>query len=431
MKIAVIGSGISGLSAAWLLSCNHKVTLFEAEKRLGGHTHTVDVTVDGVTHPVDTGFLVYNDRTYPNLLALFEMLGVRWAESDMSFSVQAEAEGVEWAGTDLASVFAQKRNLLSPRFWGMLYDIVRFNREGTRLARDDHAATGTLGEFLAKRSYGQAFRDWYLIPMAAAIWSTPAENIRDFPLRTFLRFCHNHGLLQITDRPRWRTVVGGGREYVARMATAITEVRASTPVVAVIRQENGVLVTTALGREEHFDQVVLACHSDQALGLLADASSQERSILGAITYQPNVAVLHTDESFLPRNPKAWAAWNYHAGARLTGSRPVALSYLINKLQPLPFEKPVIVTLNPHRPPAPDKVQGTFKYSHPLFDEAAVAAQGQLDSIQGKAHVWFCGAWTRYGFHEDGLLSGIRVARSLGVHAPWQKVEVQKVEVQDE
>ena len=424
MKIAVIGGGISGLSAAWLLSCNHKVTLFEAERRLGGHTHTVDVMVDGVSHPVDTGFLVYNDRTYPNLIALFETLGIRWAESEMSFSVQAEADGMEWAGTDLASVFAQKRNLLSSRFWAMLSDILRFNREGTKLALDDHGATGTLGQYLDAHAYGKSFRDWYLIPMAAAIWSTPAASIHDFPLCTFLRFCHNHGLLQVTDRPRWRTVVGGGREYVARMAAAIREVHTAAPVVAITRREQSVLVATAQGREEYFDEVVLACHSDQALRILADATRQEKQILGAITYQPNLAVLHTDESFLPKNPKAWAAWNYHAGAGLPDSRPVALSYLINKLQPLPFKTPVIVTLNPHRQPAPDKIQGTFKYLHPLFDEAAVTAQGQLDSIQGKARTWFCGAWTRYGFHEDGLLSGIRVARSLGVSTPWQKVEVQ-------
>ena len=423
MKIAVIGGGISGLSAAWLLSCNHQVTLFEAEKRLGGHTHTVDVSIDGVTHPVDTGFLVYNDRTYPNLLSLFEMLGIRWAESDMSFSVQAEADGVEWAGTNLAAVFAQKRNFLKPRFLSMLYDILCFNRAGTRLAMDGRAAAGSLGDFLDAHGYGKAFRDWYLIPMAAAIWSSPPESIRDFPLRTFLRFCHNHGLLQITDRPRWRTVVGGGREYVARMAAAITEVRTSSPIVAVTRQDKRVRVTSALGREELFDEVVLACHSDQALALLVDASRQERMVLGAITYQPNLAVLHTDESFLPKNRQAWAAWNYHAAAGIPGSRPVALSYLINRLQPIPFKTPVIVTLNPHRQPARDKVHGTFKYSHPLFDEAAVAAQGQLDLIQGKAHTWFCGAWTRYGFHEDGLLSGIRVARALGVATPWQKVEV--------
>ena len=423
MKIAVIGGGISGLSAAWLLSCNHQVTLFEADKRLGGHTHTVDVSIDGVAHPVDTGFLVYNDRTYPNLLSLFEVLGIRWAESEMSFSVQAEADGVEWAGTNLAAVFAQKTNLLSLRFWGMLYDILRFNREGTRLALDARGAVGSVGDFLDAHCYGKAFCDWYLIPMAAAIWSSPPENMREFPLRTFLNFCHNHGLLQITDRPRWRTVVGGGREYVARMAAAITDVRTSSPIVAVTRQDNRAQVTTALGREEIFDEVVMACHSDQALTLLPDATHDERMVLGAITYQPNVAVLHTDESFLPKNRTAWAAWNYHAVADVPGSRPVALSYLINKLQPIPFKTPVIVTLNPQRQPAPDKVQGAFKYSHPLFDDAAVAAQGQLDLIQGKMHTWFCGAWTRFGFHEDGLLSGIRVSRALGVATPWQTVEV--------
>jgi uncharacterized protein len=425
MKIAVIGSGISGLSAAWLLSSAHQVTLFEANAYLGGHTNTVDVTLDGIAHPVDTGFLVYNDRTYPNLIALFEALGVRSAESDMSFSVQVEAERLEWAGNNLASVFAQKRNLLRPKFLGMLKDILRFNREATALLTSGDPVEGTLGEYLQLCRFSGAFREWYLLPMAASIWSaTPSEILR-FPLATFLRFCHNHGLLQINDRPQWRTVIGGARDYVQRMARTIDDIRLNAPIAAVTRGPDFVTLRPSHGEPEYFDHVILACHSDQALAMLADADGHERGLLAAIRYQPNTAILHTDASFLPSNKIAYAAWNYHAGFGEASDRPASVTYLINKLQPLPFSTPVMVTLNPQREPTAENVIQRFNYSHPIFDQAAVAAQKKLDTIQGERNVWFCGAWTRYGFHEDGLQSGIHVASLLGSVAPWVKQHRQK------
>jgi uncharacterized protein len=419
MNIAVIGSGISGLSAAWLLSAQHKVTLFEADHRLGGHTNTVDVTLDGVTHAVDTGFLVFNDRTYPNLIQLFELLGVRSAASDMSFSFRMENTGMEWAGTSLASVFAQKRNLLRPHFLRMVKDIVRFNRATTELMKVEQAISGTLEQYLDQQNYSDAFRNWYLVPMAAAIWSSPMQQIMAFPLKTFLRFCFNHGLLQVNDRPQWRTVIGGGREYVKRMAQTINDIRLNTPVKNVQRHKHHIEVHTETATEK-FDHVILATHSDQSLALLADADADEKSILGAIKYQPNQAILHTDPSFLPRRKIAHAAWNFHAGYGEHRERPVAVTYLINKLQPLPFSQPVMVTLNPHREPNAENIIQRLEYSHPLFDEAAIKAQKKIETIQGRGNTWHCGAWTRYGFHEDGLMSGLRVASFFGAVSAWQQ-----------
>ncbi|HEX8885716.1 MAG TPA: FAD-dependent oxidoreductase [Noviherbaspirillum sp.] len=418
-RIAVVGAGISGLASAWLLSQRYEVTLYEAGNYLGGHTNTVDVTVDGISHPVDTGFLVFNHHTYPNLTAMLDHLQVDSVATDMSFAVSLDQPDLEWAGSTLGTVFGQKRNLVRPAFWRMLADIVRFNRESVAWLQGHRETRMTLRDFLRAGSYSAAFADWYLLPMAAAIWSCPAGQMLDYPLATFVRFCRNHGLLQVFGRPQWRSIVGGGREYVRKLAAGIGHIRLATPVRQVRRVEFGALVET-----DHdcrlFDEVVLACHSDQALALLgADASADERRLLGAISYQPNRAVLHTDPRLLPRDRALWSAWNYQAASDVSDAAPVGVSYLINRLQPLPFDTPVIVTLNPRREPAEHTVLAEFDYAHPMFDSAAIAAQEGLALRQGRDGIWLCGAWNGYGFHEDGLKSALRVANALGCHAPWQ------------
>nr|WP_028994299.1 FAD-dependent oxidoreductase [Azonexus hydrophilus] len=418
-RIAVVGAGISGLASAWLLSRRYDVTLFEAGDYLGGHTNTVDVTVDGFTHPVDTGFLVFNELTYPNLIAMFALLGVDSVATEMSFAVSLRKPELEWAGSNLATVFGQKRNLLRPAFWRMLGDILRFNRESTAWLLSHPGDSRSLGEFLDAGGYSREFADWYLLPMAAAIWSCPTGQMRAMPLGPFVRFCNNHGLLQIFDRPAWRTVSGGARTYVRKLAEQLADVRVACPVSAVTREAAGLRVTHEHG-SDHYDQVVMACHSDQSLAILGyTASDAQREVLAAIRYQPNRAILHTDPALLPRQRSLWSAWNYFAGEGAPGEQPVGVSYLINKLQPLPFSTPVVVTLNPVSEPAPDKILAEFDYAHPVFDAAAIAAQERLPEVQGENGIWLAGAWGSYGFHEDGLKSALRVANALGVQAPWQ------------
>lgn len=418
-KIAVVGAGVAGLSSAWLLSQRYNVTLLEAGEYFGGHTNTVDVTLEGVTHPVDTGFLVHNDLTYPNLIALFAHLGVPVHPSDMSFAVSVSEPDIEWAGTSLGTVFAQKRNLLRPRFWLMLRDILRFNRRAEAHRAEAQANGWTLGELLRAHGYSQAMQDWYLLPMAAAIWSSSVADILGFPAETFLNFCLNHRLLQVTGRPQWRTVLGGGREYVNKMLTVIGDARLNSPVLSVRRQAESVVVTTHRG-EELFDAVVFACHAPTTLAML-DADAHEKAVLGGFRYQANRAVLHTDRRLLPRREAIWAAWNYLTTPDTRQENAVAVSYLINQLQPLPFKTPVVVTLNPVMEPTPSAVIATFDYEHPVMDRAAISAQQQLHTIQGNNKAWFCGAWAGYGFHEDGLKSALRVARDFGITPPWAPV----------
>jgi predicted NAD/FAD-binding protein len=425
MRIAVVGSGISGLAAAHRLSPHAHVTLLESGNYFGGHTHTVDITLptpQGLTRwGVDTGFLVFNERTYPQLIALFAELTVATAPSDMSFSVQVPGargtRSLEWSGNNLSTVFAQKRNLVSPRFLGMLSDLLRFNRLCTRLAEagKDAEMAEPLQDFLDKHRFGQAFRDWYFLPMLGCIWSCPTDQMLRFPVATMIRFCHNHGLLQVNDRPQWHTVIGGARHYVDKIVSKLPDARLNTPVRRIERDADGVTLTTDHG-QERFDHVVLAAHSDQSLGLLSQPTTAELEVLGAIRYQPNRAVLHTDTSVLPQRPAAWAAWNYERASEddQENSR-VCLHYLLNKLQPLPFEQAVVESLNPVRPIAAEKVLAEFDYSHPVFDLAAIQAQQRVPELQGAQRTWYCGAWTGYGFHEDGLKSGLAVARLLLDH----------------
>jgi predicted NAD/FAD-binding protein len=424
MRIAIVGSGIAGLACAHALRADADITVFEAEPRLGGHTNTVDVTLEGRTFGVDTGFLVFNQRTYPGFVQLLAELQVPTARSEMSFGLSValgSGRQLEWAGTNLDTVFAQRRNLVSPAFLRMLAELLRFNAQATQLTASGAAPLHqTLGAFLDANGYGLELRDCYLLPMAAAIWSCPVATMLDYPVTPFLRFCHNHGLLQVTDRPQWYTVRGGAGQYVTAIARGLRGVRLATPVRAVRRLGPGGVAVTSTQGTERFDHVVLACHSDQSLRLLVDADAMEQRLLGACRYQPNRALLHTDTRLLPRARRVWSAWNYLSdtasdapGERgAPGAARVSVTYLLNRLQPLPVSTPLMVSLNPLREPHPGTVFAEFDYAHPVFDAAAIAAQRRLPQLQGRGNLWFAGAWTGFGFHEDGLQSGLAVAAAL-------------------
>lgn len=417
-----MGSGISGLAVAHSLKGQADVTLYEAGDYFGGHANTVDIslpTAQGmVTHGVDTGFLVFNERTYPNLINLFAELGVETALSDMSFSVQAPKawgeESLEWSGTNLDTVFAQRKNLIRPKFIKMLLDVLRFNQLCTRIAEEQKETDmrQPLSAFLKAHQFSDAFKEWYFLPMMGCIWSCPTDQMLAFPVATMIRFCHNHGLIQVSNRPRWFTVAGGSRNYVQKIVAGIADKRLNSPVQLIERDEQGVRVITQ-GHAERFDEVVLCTHSDQALRMLKAPTELETQCLSAIRYQDNVAVLHTDQSVLPKRQKAWAAWNYvRAESADQESARVCLHYLLNKLQPLPYEQAVVVSLNPTQAIDPQHVIRTIDYAHPVFDLAAIDAQQRMPLLQGQHHTWYAGAWLGYGFHEDGLKSGLAVAREL-------------------
>ena len=429
LDIAVVGAGISGLAAAWLLARRHRVTLYEAEPRLGGHSHTVDVAMKEGVIPVDTGFIVYNEPAYPNLTALFGHLGVATQPAEMSFAVSLDDGALEYSGSGLRGLFAQRGNLVDLRFWSMLKDLVRFYRNAPR----DVARAGLmpLDDYLDANGYGRAFRDDHLYPMAAAIWSTPAAQVGRYPTEAFVRFCENHHLLTLGERPAWRIVSGGSREYVRRLGAALGErVRTACAAVAVRRDARGASVATARGGEDRYDHVVIATHADQALRLLPDANGDERRLLGAFAYSRNRAVLHGDAALMPRRRAVWSSWNYGADRR----RPDALcvTYWMNRLQAIDDRRQLFLTLNPSREPRAELVHRTEVYEHPLFDANAIRAQNDLWSLQGRRRTWFCGAYFGAGFHEDGLQAGLAVAEAIGgVRRPWSVAgESSRIRVHD-
>jgi predicted NAD/FAD-binding protein len=414
MRIAVIGSGIAGLASAWLLSHAHDVVLFEANDYLGGHTHTHAITLGGRDYAVDTGFIVHNPDHYPLLTRLFQTLEVATQPTTMSFSVHNGRSGLEYNATSLDTLFCQRRNLLSPRFLGMVRDLFRFYRQAPSLLEGDGPGPG-LGQWLQANDYGAAFRDEHLVPMASALWSSPPEQILQFPARYLVQFMANHQMLQVSGRPQWRVVRGGSARYVdALRARWRVQERLACPVHAVRRHVDHAIVESAAGSEA-FDQVVLACHSDQALALLADTSADERAVLGSIGYQPNEVVLHTDASLLPRQQKAWAAWNVFVPG--TADAPCTVSYCMNLLQGLDAPEPLVVTLNRSEAIDPAKVLRRLNYHHPVYTPQSVAAQQRRDVIQGVNRTWFAGAYWGWGFHEDGMRSAVEVAAGLGVHWP--------------
>lgn len=414
-RIAIVGGGIAGIGAAWLLRDAADVSLFEARSTLGGHVRTI---MHG-DQPVDTGFIVLNDRNYPYFRCFLDQLGVATQASDMSFGVTIGQGAIEWAGDSPAKLFAQPRLALSASHWRMLKDILRFNRQAKRFIEKDWYPEESLGQFLVNRGYSQAFQARYLLPMAAAIWSTPTAGILDFPLAAFLRFFDNHGLLDVKNRPQWRTVVGGSHAYVKAAAAVLADrVRTQDAVARVRRESQGVTVITHNGRTEHFDHVIFACHADTTRELLVDADAEEYGLLSAFDFQANRAVLHSDARLMPRRRQVWSSWNYAADRAEVSDQQVAVTYWMNRLQAIEGAREYFVSLNPLIEPDPDQVIAEISYDHPVFDRGAIEAQGRLDEIQGRGNTWHCGAWCGYGFHEDGLVSATRVASAFGVRAPW-------------
>lgn len=416
MKIAIIGAGISGLGAAYLLNQdpNTHITLYEKNNYIGGHSRTLDITTPEGSLPVDTGFIVFNDRNYPNLMGLFHHINVPYQKSDMAFGVSIDNGWLEYSSN---SMFAQKRNLLRPAFYNMIANILRFNTQALRFIETD--PTLTLGDCLTALKMGQWFQRYYLLAMGAAIWSCPLETILHVPASTFLRFFNNHGLLSINNRPQWYTVTGGSRTYVNRIIAHLhpEQIRLNTAIRHITPGKHSVTLHDTHGATTQYDQVIFACHADEALALIGDVPAY-RKILGQFRYQTNAITVHSDTSFMPRNRKCWSSWVYLSDTHHDKNPAVSLSYWMNSLQALPTQTPILVTLNPGRPPKDNSIYDAHSFSHPIFDTNAINAQKALGTLQGQNGLWFCGAYQRYGFHEDGLLSAVTVAKAIGAHIPW-------------
>jgi predicted NAD/FAD-binding protein len=412
MKIAIIGSGISGLTSAYLLNRVHDITVFEADNWIGGHTHTVNVTVNGKSHAIDTGFIVFNDWTYPNFIKLLGQLGVGFKPTEMSFSVCDPKRRTEYNGNNLNSLFAQRSNLLSPTFWGMLRDILRFNKQAlSDLQSQRIAADTTLGDYLKSEGYGRRFTEHYIVPMGAAIWSMSLRDMLGFPLQFFVRFFKNHGLLSVSNRPQWCVIEGGSSSYIEPLTASFRDkIRLQCPVSRVERDKDGVTIHSATG-SERFDKVIFACHSDQALAMLAQPSANERQILGALPYADNDVVLHTDTSLLPKRPLAWASWNYRLGGG--GDQSAAVTYAMNILQGIESDTTFCVSLNQTPSIDPGKILARYRYAHPQYSLQGIAAQNRWQELHGAQHTYYCGAYWASGFHEDGVVSALRVAAAFG------------------
>lgn len=414
MKIAIIGAGISGLGAAWLLHQHHDITIFEKNDYIGGHSRTIDVQASDGTVPVDTGFIVFNNWNYPNLLALFDRIKVPYEKSDMSFGVRI-GDFLEYSSNGL---FAQKRNFLRPHYWRMIFDIIRFNKRAESYLEKDPSVT--LRQCLDELKMGDWFRRYYLLAMGAAIWSCPISTILQFPAATYVRFFKNHGLLNISNRPQWYTVKGGSREYVSRLTQDFTDrIYTGIGIEKVISQKDQIKLVDQGGGEYFFDQVVFACHPDEAMAMIQNPDAETASVIGSFRYQENRIVVHGDTSFMPARRECWASWIYLNDTPKDEKPAVSLTYWMNNLQPLPTSMPVLVTLNPGRMPDKKSIHDEHIFHHPVFDEAAIRAQERIEFIQGRNGLWFCGAYQRYGFHEDGLWSAVNVARKMGVRIPWE------------